>query len=1168
MPLRLNLFGPPVGQIENNLLQIHKFKKPFALLCYVSMQNGPVSRLQLATLLWPDFTESKALMNLRKALTTLRREVGDYIQANFHEVWINQDLPFDLDIELITNQSSPKTVQPTALIKLHRGEFLEGFFIRSSEPFEGWVAQQHRSLERQYLARLGTLADHCAASGLFDKAIACGQKQLEIDHLQEKVHQNLMRWFGLSGNRIKALDQYDTCAEILANELGLQPSLEMKVLRQQILEGRLTSPSEPTDNTRPELKRPTKKPFFGRQQELAKLEEILDLGCQQSGQIFFVAGEAGQGKTRLLSEFAYQALLKNSDLIILFGQNDTFAAVGDAYLTFREILNQLIGLSANGYFPAELDSAQFKNRLAPLTTRHIKAMLYHGRLLFHTFLDGASFINQHPFRKLDNLLQDEFINLVNTPPISPIQSEQIYSQLAKVLEIISAERPILILFDNLQWASEASVQLLYFLSQRLKHSQVTFVGAFRSDELLLNASVADRPLAKVLSEIKAEYGNVFMDLADADPIDFVDHFINHQANKLNQDFRQNLIRKTNGHPLFTIELFASLIQHRDLLKDSEGHWVEAPSISWNHMPVRVEGIISQKVGRLDFELQEILSLASVFGKEFTAELLAIALNTDPAYVINRLNDPHLKSQRLVNFVEMINLDGLHESRYQFHHDLIQQYLYTSMDDAQRHYFHHRVAKSLEDQFTNNRTAVSHHLAFHFTQCQAWQEALDYICLTVDREQKKFAYPELKVLTRKGLDLLEHLPDTPERTFSELFLYSAYGTAYMLTEGHGSSKAGEAFERQYELSQKLPNAGYAFPALSGLWVYFLAAGNHRKAFNLGRQLVSIADNHLKNLQYTMSGYFSLGLTHFFEGNFKQAKHNLSISAKLVTSVKIQIDQEFYVFGHDPSLLSSYYLALTEAFLGNFQTALSLLNKEISHKDTAENPYSVAFALVLKQYLHYLLNDTQTILMESPALIVACQKHQFTQLLGQSIFVYGWALGITKDTDLALNQFEVAFALYEDIRIKLGLSSFFAFRAEVYLESNQTRLSLASLDQARSNLPFGGKFWEPEVYRLTAQCYDRLSHTNEDIEKTYIKAIQSAQSQGSKLFHLKAAMDFVHYLGKKNMHTEAYECLSAAYNSFNEGFESQLLQKAKSVLDELAQEMIQPPAQNNIPIQPPT
>lgn len=83
--------------------------------------------------------------------------------------------------------------------------------------------------------------------------------------------------------------------------------------------------------------------FVGRQWQLHRLQSFLDRALASRGQVVFVTGEPGAGKTRLVREFTNRALETTPNLIVALGECNAQTGEGDAYLPFKEILGLLMG---------------------------------------------------------------------------------------------------------------------------------------------------------------------------------------------------------------------------------------------------------------------------------------------------------------------------------------------------------------------------------------------------------------------------------------------------------------------------------------------------------------------------------------------------------------------------------------------------------------------------------------------------------------------------------------------------------------------------------------------------------------------------------------------------------------------------------------------------------
>ena len=120
-----------------------------------------------------------------------------------------------------------------------------------------------------------------------------------------------------------------------------------------------------------------------------------------------------------------------------------------------------------------------------------------------------------------------------------------------------------------------------------------------------------------------------------------------EPNRLEAGFREKLFRHTGGHPLFTIELLRNMQERGEIVPDEAGRWVEATVLDWESLPERVEGVIEERIGRLEWELRQVLTVGSIEGEDFTAEVVARVQAADVAGLVRRLSGELERQHRLV-----------------------------------------------------------------------------------------------------------------------------------------------------------------------------------------------------------------------------------------------------------------------------------------------------------------------------------------------------------------------------------------------------------------------------------------------------------------------------------------------------------------------------------------
>jgi hypothetical protein len=179
--------------------------------------------------------------------------------------------------------------------------------------------------------------------------------------------------------------------------------------------------------------------------------------------------------------------------------------------------------------------------------------------------------------------------------VTPRNTQQLdlFEQYTHVLGSLARKFPLIILLDDLQWADQASISLLFHLGRNLEGSRILIIGSYRPEEVAIGREGERHPLAPVINEFQLIFGDIFINVDLAESHNFVNAIIDSEPNKLGLSFRETLSQLTLGHPLYTIELLHGMQEREDLVKDQDGHWIEGASLNWEKLPARVEAVIAE-----------------------------------------------------------------------------------------------------------------------------------------------------------------------------------------------------------------------------------------------------------------------------------------------------------------------------------------------------------------------------------------------------------------------------------------------------------------------------------------------------------------------------------------------------------------------------------------------
>lgn len=236
----LLLFGYPQIKINGQFIDI-KSRKGLALLAYLAISRQPQSRDTLAGLLWPEYDQTRARANLRRTLFNLNRTVvSDWLVADSEMLDLDGGILSHVDVvrfEKLLVEGTAKDVETA--IGLYRDDFLNGYYLSDSEPFDEWTALERARLQRMALAALEQLTTGYIVEGNWRDAIAAARRQLALDNLRESAWQQLMTALARRGRRSEALTAYAECRSVLQAELDVEPDPTTVALAETIRKGTL-----------------------------------------------------------------------------------------------------------------------------------------------------------------------------------------------------------------------------------------------------------------------------------------------------------------------------------------------------------------------------------------------------------------------------------------------------------------------------------------------------------------------------------------------------------------------------------------------------------------------------------------------------------------------------------------------------------------------------------------------------------------------------------------------------------------------------------------------------------------------------------------------------------------------------------------------------------------
>src|SRR5262245_23276859 len=687
--------------------------------------------------------------------------------------------------------------------------------------------------------------------------------------------------------------------------------------------------------------------MVGRAAELGDLARRLALAIAGRRQLVLVTGEPGIGKTTLVDVFLARAV-NGSDIWTARGQCVEHFGAAEAYLPVLEALGRL------GRLPGG-------EQVVAILARHAPTWLV----------------------QMPGLITDAELETVQRR-VQGATRERMLRELAEAVEVLTAERPLLLVLEDLQWSDDSTLDLLSSLAQRREEARLLMLGTYRPADVVAGV----HPLASITRELRQHGQCAEVALAALDEPD-VSGFLAHRfaRHQLAPDLAQAIYQATEGNPLFVVNLVDYWIA-RGVLVEHDGRWgIDAGLTAVaSRVPDTLRHMIERQLDRLPPETRGMLEAASVVGREFSTGTVAAALGEAQDRVDDRCET--LAARGLVlraRGIADLSAGGV-AGRYGFLHALYQQVLYERLAPARRVRLHRRIGEIEESAYGARVQEHAAELALHFERGHDHRRALRHLELAARNAVAKHAHHEAAALLGRSLDILPHLPDATEAAQAELPLRMALGTSLFMTRGYAAPAVEHEFARAHELSRHMDGSPELVFALAGLFRFFFSRAKVQLAREVADQVLHLAEAHDRSLLAV--GHSLTGLPLLSVGEFAMSRQHLEQAIALY-----DVEQHRSIatrHGDDPALTALAFLAIGLWSLGYPEQALERSREGEALAVQIGAPYSIAFARGFTIWVHVRRGEPAQARARSEALMGLAAEQGFTFFADEASIFRGWAI----------------------------------------------------------------------------------------------------------------------------------------------------------------------------------
>src|SRR6266581_6355501 len=610
--LCLTLLGPPEVRHDDQVL-LFSTRKELALLIYLAVEGRVHLRKTLSELFWPEGDARHGRAALRIALLHLRHMLSEgtgvdpvpHLLITHDTLGLDLTCALELDLHPLheawtlarassgTALTMPEDTRRTLLAQLQRaaslprGEFLEGFSLRDAPAFDDWVRFQREYWHLHTSEIFERLSQIQFEAGELEAAIETVSRWLVLDPLHEDAYRRLMRLHFAAGDRVAALQAYDTCRALLATGMQTEPTLETMALANRM---RAVAPPRRKEAPTPALSPATflDSPLLGRTTELSTLIKVYHSAQGGQTQVVFLEGEAGIGKTRLATEFLTWAEVEGADVL----QGRAFESSG--HLPYQPVIEALRPLIERENAPNDLLADIW---LAELT-----------RLLPE--------------------LCDRYPDLLAPQGDKSVARNRLFEAVARLGQALAKRAPLVLFIDDVQWADAASLDVLHYLARSWSESATPAL-------LILTLPMGSRGLLPELDEWRAGIERtVPLTRLQLSPLTTEDirRLLQALGGKDEQQapdlerFGQWLFAETEGQPFYVMETIKVLLERGALASrpNEKGGWtldftaaMEHEMVMSGFFPPSVREVICARLDRLTPNAFALLAAGAVLDRGIT-----------------------------------------------------------------------------------------------------------------------------------------------------------------------------------------------------------------------------------------------------------------------------------------------------------------------------------------------------------------------------------------------------------------------------------------------------------------------------------------------------------------------------------------------------------------------
>jgi len=708
------------------------------------------------------------------------------------------------------------------------------------------------------------------------------------------------------------------------------------------------------------------------------------------------------------------------------------------------------------------------------------------------------------------------------------KKERTLAALLRQLQALARRQPVLMIFEDLHWIDPTSREVLDLTVEKITGLPVLLVATYRPEfqpPWVGQSQVTVIALNRLGRNEGATLVRRLAGNLGALPPDVVDE----------------IVERTDGVPLFVEELTKAVVEAG---ADRGYASISAVPSSSLAVPATLHASLLGRLDRLGPSAKNVAQVGAAIGRDFSHELLATAAP---------LAEPELQEalRRLVEAGLVFQRGAPPAAEYLFKHALVQDTAYSTLLRGPRQALHRRIAEALEERFPDLVATRPEVLAHHYGEAAIADKAIAYWHRAGKLSVAKSAVREATAQLRRGLALLDGLPETRERQQLELDIHITLISALMAGKGYADPEVFAALERANRLVAETAAVGTPvhFSVLYGLWVSTDNGGNIAAGIQHAANFLSIAQSQPVSGPFLVA-HRVLALSLIRSGDHRAALAHVETAASLYRPDEHR-DSAFH-YGQDIGVSAFAVLSWARWHHGYPDRSARAADRALALSRQLGHAHTLAHSFWFASVAAVFARDVATVHARSNNCVALASEHGFALWAALGRILQGWAVAQKGEATTGIACIRGGMAAAEATGTRVCAPVHLALLAEALAFAGKIEEGLAALDDALAKAAVSGETgWSAEIHRLCGDLTARLPYPDPaKAEESFRTALAIAREQGTRGYELRAATSLARLWSEQGRQGEARELLAPLYGWFTEGFDTADLKDAKRLLDELA------------------